>query len=197
MAGKLLENKRIKMGRLYDAAYELFTKKGVHATVVDDIVRHAGVAKGTFYLYCKDKYDLVDKIILRKTSVLLNDTMKALERRGREHPMTFEQNVVFFVDALIRAFRNDKRFLELFFKNLSPSLFEQLFRCAEFENVRALFTRNFMRGGGTSEAAGQRLYLIVCMVGAHCYSSMILQKPYGFDEVSPELYRAIRRILTG
>jgi AcrR family transcriptional regulator len=49
MGGKVFENKKKKMSRLYDAAYELFTSKGVHATVVDEIVRRAGMAKGTFY----------------------------------------------------------------------------------------------------------------------------------------------------
>lgn len=183
------------MGRLYDAAYELFTAKGVHETVVDDIARRAGVAKGTFYLYCKDKYDLVDKVILRKTSALLDETMKALEERRRLQPMTFQQSVVFFADSLIRAFRSDTRFLELVFKNLSPGLFERLFRCAELEDARSAFTENFMLEGGDSETAGQRLYLIVCMVGAVCYSSIILQMPYCFDAVRPELYRSIGRIL--
>ncbi|WP_411677355.1 TetR/AcrR family transcriptional regulator [Caproicibacter sp.] len=195
MAGKLLENKKIKMGRLYDAAYELFTSKGVHATVVDEIVQHAGVAKGTFYLYCRDKYDLVNKVILRKTSTLLEETMRALTKKKEEQPMSFQQSVVFFVDSLIRTFRNDTRFLELVFKNLSPTLFERLFRCTELEDVRKEFVENFMLRGGTSEAAGQRLYLIVCMVGAVCYSSLIMKMPYGFDEVRPELYRSIEQIL--
>ena len=195
MAGKLLENKRVKMGRLYDAAYELFTKRGVHETVVDDIARRAGVAKGTFYLYCKDKYDLVDKVIVRKTSVLLDGTMKALEERRRLQPMTFQQCVVFFVDSLIRAFRSDTRFLELVFKNLSPKLFELLFQCPELGDARSAFTENFLLEGGSSETAGQRLYLIVCMVGAVCYSSIVLGIPYGFDDVRPELYRSIGRIL--
>lgn len=196
MAGKLLENKRIKMGRLYDAAYELFTKKGVHETVVDDIARRAGVAKGTFYLYCRDKYDLVDKIILRKASVVLDEAMRALEEKNAERPMSFQQSVVFFVDNLIGAFREDTRFLDLTFKNLSPGLFDRLFHCAELENTRRAFTERFMLGGGTSEAAGHRLYLIVCMVGAVCYSSIVMKLPYGFDDVKPELYRSIERILT-
>jgi AcrR family transcriptional regulator len=196
MSGKLLENKKIKMTKLYDAAYDLFTSKGVHATVVDEIVRHAGVAKGTFYLYCRDKYDLVDKVILRKTSVMLEKTMKALAQKKEEQELNFQESVIYFVDSLIQAFRNDTRFLELIFKNLSPALFERLFRCAELEDVRTEFIENFMLHGGTSEAAGQRLYLIVCMVGAVCYNSIIMKMPYGFDQIRPELYRAIEQILS-
>ncbi|XOQ43416.1 MAG: Fatty acid metabolism regulator protein [Clostridium sp.] len=195
MGGKVFENKKKKMSRLYDAAYELFTSKGVHATVVDEIVRRAGMAKGTFYLYCRDKYDLVDKIILRKTSVLLDKTMKALAAKQEEQSLSFHESVIFFVDSLIHAFRNDTRFLELIFKNLSPTLFEHLFHCTELEDVRHEFIENFMLNGGTSDTAGQRLYLIVCMVGAVCYSSIIMKMPYEFEEIRPELYRSIEQIL--
>ena len=45
-----------------DAGYDLFITKGINNTVIDDIVKKAGVAKGTFYLYFKDKYDLVNWI---------------------------------------------------------------------------------------------------------------------------------------
>lgn len=83
MGGRILEKKKRKMTKLYDSAYELFTSKGVHQTVVDDIVKRAGIAKGTFYLYCKDKYDLVDKIIIRKASVVLNNAMNALSEKKR------------------------------------------------------------------------------------------------------------------
>ncbi|MCI1965279.1 MAG: TetR/AcrR family transcriptional regulator [Oscillospiraceae bacterium] len=196
MGGKLLENKKIKMTKLYNAAYDLFTSKGVHATVVDEIVRQAGVAKGTFYLYCRDKYDLVNKVILKRTSALLEKSMAALAQEQKKNSLSFQESVIFFVDSLIQAFRNDTPFLELIFKNLSPQLFERLFGCAELEDVRNAFVENFTLGGGSSEAAGQRLYLIVCMVGAVCYSSLIMKTPYGFDEVRPELYRSIERILT-
>lgn len=195
MAGKLMQKKREKMAKLYDAAYELFTARGVHATVVDEITKNAGVAKGTFYLYCKDKYDLVNKVIIRRTSVILDAAMEALEKKKQEEFLSFQDSVIFFVDCLIRTFQNDTRFLELVFKNLSAQLFEQMFHCPELEDVRRAFTENFMLRGGTSETAGQRLYLIVCLVGAICYNSIIMKIPYQFDDIMPELYRSIERIL--
>ena len=39
------EEKRIRM---IQAAYELFSEKGVYKTSIDDIAKSAGVAKGTF-----------------------------------------------------------------------------------------------------------------------------------------------------
>ena len=55
--GRLEDNKKIKKDALLDAAFTLFTTKGINKTSISDIVSAAGVAKGTFYLYFVDKYD--------------------------------------------------------------------------------------------------------------------------------------------
>ena len=44
---------------LLGVALRLFRENGIHSTSVDDIVRTAGIAKGTFYLYFKAKADVV------------------------------------------------------------------------------------------------------------------------------------------
>ena len=62
--GKLELNKKRKKSALYNTAFELFTTKGLAKTTISDIVENAGVAKGTFYLYFKDKYDIRNKLIL-------------------------------------------------------------------------------------------------------------------------------------
>ena len=53
--GKLELNKKRKKSALYNTAFELFTTKGLAKTTISDIVENAGVAKGTFYLYFKQK----------------------------------------------------------------------------------------------------------------------------------------------
>lgn len=47
---------------LIDAAVAVFSARGVSAATVDDIVRAAGVAKGTFYLYFATKDDAVNAV---------------------------------------------------------------------------------------------------------------------------------------
>ncbi len=44
--------------RLLDGALAAIDDRGFHATRVDDIVRHAGVSHGAFYLYFADKQEL-------------------------------------------------------------------------------------------------------------------------------------------
>ena len=53
--GKAETNKKRKKNALFQTAYELFTDKGFAKTTISDIVNKAGLAKGTFYLYFKDK----------------------------------------------------------------------------------------------------------------------------------------------
>lgn len=48
---------------LLGIAVELFAKNGYHKTKISDIVRHAGVAQGTFYWYFKSKEAIVLEII--------------------------------------------------------------------------------------------------------------------------------------
>ena len=56
--GKVDENKRLKLNSMLDAALQLFTDQGLAKTSISDIVDRSGVAKGTFNLYFKDKYDI-------------------------------------------------------------------------------------------------------------------------------------------
>ena len=52
----------IRRQELLEAAVAVFSAKGVAAASVDDIVRAAGVAKGTFYLYFATKDDAVNAV---------------------------------------------------------------------------------------------------------------------------------------
>ena len=61
------EQKNKKESRLLDTAFQLFTQKGIKDTSIQDIVDNANVAKGTFYLYFKDKYDIQNKLIEKKS----------------------------------------------------------------------------------------------------------------------------------
>lgn len=47
---------------LIDAAIATFIEKGVEATTVDDVVRRAGAAKGTFYLYFRTKDEVITAV---------------------------------------------------------------------------------------------------------------------------------------
>lgn len=60
--GKRDRNRRQRTEALLQAALALFLERGLEAVTVDDIAREAGMAKGNFYRYFKDKDDLVDAL---------------------------------------------------------------------------------------------------------------------------------------
>ena len=60
---KVDHNKQQKRNSLLDSAFSLFIRNGFSKTSISDIVNAAGVAKGTFYLYFKDKYDIRNHLI--------------------------------------------------------------------------------------------------------------------------------------
>ena len=52
-----------RQAQIMNIALLLFADKGYHATSIDDILKEAGIAKGTFYLHFKSKIDLLEFII--------------------------------------------------------------------------------------------------------------------------------------
>jgi AcrR family transcriptional regulator len=64
--------KEARPGELLDAALDLFVERGFAATRLDDVAAHAGVSKGTLYLYYASKEDLF-KAVVRQSIVPLID----------------------------------------------------------------------------------------------------------------------------
>ncbi len=61
--GKRDENRQRRTKDLSDAGLRLFLAHGIELVTIDDIVREANVAKGSFYRYFEDKDDLVDALV--------------------------------------------------------------------------------------------------------------------------------------
>ncbi|HIE5326586.1 TPA: TetR/AcrR family transcriptional regulator [Proteus mirabilis] len=55
----------VRLKELMNAAETLFLEKGFDATTVSDIVKQAGVAKGTYYHYFTAKTDILDALRTR------------------------------------------------------------------------------------------------------------------------------------
>ena len=56
---------------ILDAAIDVFSSDGFAAARLDDVAAKAGVAKGTIYLFFKDKEDLFEQILLSALSPVL------------------------------------------------------------------------------------------------------------------------------
>ena len=56
-------NRRARLAQIADAALALFLDQGIPAVSIDQIVERAGVAKGSFYRYFRDKEELVGALL--------------------------------------------------------------------------------------------------------------------------------------
>ena len=64
--------KQARPRELIDAALELFVSKGFTATRIEEVAQHAGVSKGTLYLYFPSKQDLLQAVIREHVSTRIS-----------------------------------------------------------------------------------------------------------------------------
>lgn len=192
--GKVDENKKKKKEALFNTAYELFTTKGINATAISDIVEKAGVAKGTFYLYFKDKYDLRDRLVTYKTSQLFGNAHTALIEQNIQG---FENQMFFVIDHIIDRLEKEPKLLQFISKNLSWGIFKNAFEKTVPENSRQFYdyyqdmlTQNHI----ACENQELMLFTILELVGSTCYSCILYQQPVSMEEYLPYLHQTIRQI---
>ena len=119
---KIEEKKQIKKENLLSSAYNLFIKKGINDTSISDIVNEAGVAKGTFYLYFKDKWEIHEAVIIEKSKKLFND---AIIYTDKKNLLNFPDKIISIIDYIIDVLSNNKDLIKLINKNLSLGLYNK------------------------------------------------------------------------
>ncbi len=72
-------NRETRRAELVSAAATLFARRGVANTAVSDIVKAAGVAQGTFYLYFESKDDVVLAVVERLSDAMIDDAATRVE----------------------------------------------------------------------------------------------------------------------
>ena len=192
--GKVDDNKRQKRERLLNKAYELFTTKGFTNTSISDIVENADVAKGTFYLYFKDKYDLKDKLVEYKTQELFLVANTNLEENNIHG---LEEQLIFIIDFIVDKLRNDKGLLRLISKNLIMGALRQTLISTEKRDNEVY--NNFLKLVENDEYEYNDidvlLFTVVEVAGSTCFNSIIYNEPLPLDEYKPYLYRTVRLII--
>ena len=192
--GKVDDNKRKKRERLLNKAYELFTTKGFTNTSISDIVENADVAKGTFYLYFKDKYDLKDKLVEYKTQELF---LVANTNLAENNIHGLEEQLIFIIDFIVDKLRNDKGLLRLISKNLIMGALRQTLISTEKRDNEVY--NNFLKLVENDEYEYNDidvlLFTVVELAGSTCFNSIIYNEPLPLDEYKPYLYRTVRLII--
>lgn len=193
--GKLEINKKLKQNSLYQAAFDLFTNKGFAKTTISDIVKKAELAKGTFYLYFEDKYELRDKLIARKAGQLFLDAYEDLI----EHPVSgFENQILRMIDYIVEYLRKNHMLLQFISKNLSWGILKNAFEKTvpdETQQFYEYYLELMKKSSVVCRQPELMLFTIVELTGATCYSCILHDQPVSMEEYLPYLHRSVHEII--
>lgn len=184
-----------KEDSLLNAAFILFTRKGVAGTSVSEITQLAGVAKGTFYLYFKDKHDIYNHLVSHKTSSLFRD---AQEKLAAARINVLEDRLVFLADCLLTSLEKDRTLLHFISKNLSWGVFKTpiQIRAQEGEiDFRTVFQKALEASPVKYRTPEIMLYLIVEFLGSSCYRPILYQDPWPLADIRDDILRSVRRLI--
>ncbi|WP_153730550.1 TetR family transcriptional regulator [Sporosarcina obsidiansis] len=118
-----------KKTTIIQSAIEVFQEQGIEKTKISDIVKRAGIAQGTFYLYFPSKLALMPAI----AEVMVAKTMEIVKRTvddQADYPKQFEQ----MVDAIYEVNKEYYEILAVIYSGLAST--EHI---REWESVYAPF----------------------------------------------------------
>lgn len=192
---KVEENKKRKKTALLDTAYHLFTQNGFQKTSISDIVSQAGVAKGTFYLYFKDKTDIRYKLMAYQSGLIFKRAYRDLESADIR---LFEDKIVFLADNIIDQLYHNPTLLKLISKHLGWGIFKNAMNEpieGDNENIYEVYMNLMKESGKEFEEPETMIYLIVELISGSCYNAILFEQPVTLEQLKPFLYKTIRSII--
>lgn len=194
----IIEQKNEKENRLLETAFKLFTEKGIKSTSIQEIVDNANVAKGTFYLYFKDKYEIRDVLITKKSEKLFSE---ALSKMRKNYIKNFSDQIIFIINYVIDELSKNPLLLKFISKNLSWGVYNQtivkLYDKQENkeDGLYSLFLKGVEENHIKLKNPKVTLFMIIELVSSTCFDSILYKNPLPIEEYKPFLYDAIRSFL--
>lgn len=198
---KVENKKKQKKDALLNAAFDIFTSIGINKTSISDIVQKAGVAKGTFYLYFADKYDLRNKLIAHKANKIFEKAETALNKTGITE---FDDRMIFFIDNILDQLTENKSLLNFISKNLSWGIFKNAIKQNVDKKNSGLEEEtepyDVLGRLGTNEELIFKnkdvlVYMIVELVSSTCYSAILYNEPVSIEELKPYIFETVREMI--
>ena len=192
--GKVDDNKQQKLNALLNAAYDLFTTQSVEKTTIAEISKAADVAKGTFYLYFKDKYDIKNKLIAHKTHELFHAANLAL---AASNVQGLEEQLIFIINHVIDALKDNKSLLNFISKNLVMGALKSALLTGEDSDTELYeaFLKMVEQDAYSYEDIDVMLFTIIELAGSTAYNSVIYEEPLSIEQYKPFLYRTVKLII--
>ncbi|PIE77459.1 MAG: hypothetical protein CSA15_12825 [Candidatus Delongbacteria bacterium] len=134
------EKRKIKRKKILDSAKFLFKNKGFSQTTMLDIAKKSGVAKGTLYLYYKNKSEIILNLLLEFRKEFNTLIQNVVSKESDSGIKLLELENIFKQIALVTledlgAYKFIKEFS---FKNLDRSKVAETFKDCEISIIKGL-----------------------------------------------------------
>ena len=189
---KIELKKQKKKAALMQAAYTLVLRQGMENSSVGDITTAAGVAKGTFYLYFRDKQDIVTAVIVVLSRQILEEAyLKMCAVRTGD----FAEDMTLLANALLDFLADNKPLLGFIERGFRWPAFRERMNATGnpvWQSLRNDLRLQAERTGKDEEELIRRVYCLVSMCGSVAYSSIMRGEPEDLSRLRPVICGIIR-----
>ncbi len=192
---KVDNNKEQKRNSLLDSAFTLFIDNGFNKTSISDIVAKAGVAKGTFYLYFKDKYDIRNHLISHKANQVFQTACAELIKHTELKD--FEEQILFIIDNILDQFAQNHNLVLLLSKHLSWGFFTDFLAVAPSEDrpsIYSIYQTMLAHASHTYRTPDLMMYMIIELVSGTSYNTILYEQPISLEKLKKPLYEIVKGI---
>lgn len=109
-----------KKGRIIHAAIDIFSEKGIDQTKVSDIVKKAGIAQGTFYLYFPSKLAVMPSIAEVMVEKILAEVKQSIEQQA-----SFSEQLKQVIHVVFRITQDYREIFALIYAGLASTEYLQ------------------------------------------------------------------------
>lgn len=193
---RIQNKKEQKRKLLMDAAYNIFSKKSISNTSINDIVTKAGVAKGTFYLYFNDKINIANALAYEKTYDIIVKAARSLER---VKVFNIVDAIHYFANNIIDQLSAAPELLDYFFNAIDWTEFIDLIKqkknSGDFDCLK-LYNDFFMKYKKADIKDPEiMIFIIMKFIVSSCYSPIKNGKPCSVENFKPYIFKIITSII--
>lgn len=105
-----------KKQKIIEATIEQFASKGVENTKISDIVKAAGIAQGTFYLYFPSKFSVMPEIAKYAVEEIMKEIHSSIDLSD-----DFDKKIEDLVRAVFRITDNKREIFAMLYAGLAQS----------------------------------------------------------------------------
>lgn len=158
-------------------------------------MKKAELAKGTFYLYFKDKYEVRDYLIRKKLTRIIEEAQLALEKTDIND---FEERVIFIVDNILNQLNENKVLISFISKNLSWGIFTNAIMNISLDetlSVKEFMKKLFSETNKKFRNPEMLVFMILELVNSTAHNVILYKQPVELPELKDELYPLIRQMI--